>query len=103
MPDDFNEAEDVFVYDLVTGSNRLVSFNLGNFSSAESGSRGKAASADGRYVLFTSAASDLVYYDFNGTTDVFLRDLWSNITSLVSYTYLWFLWKCLGRISCNER
>ena len=41
-------------------------------------------SADGRFVVFTSAASDLVADDRNGQVDVFLRDLQKRETVLVS-------------------
>jgi Tol biopolymer transport system component len=41
-------------------------------------------SDDGRYVAFVSAASDLVPGDTNGVQDVFVRDLVSGTTTLVS-------------------
>lgn len=41
-------------------------------------------SADGRFVVFTSEASDLAPLDQNGMIDVFLRDLETGSTSLVS-------------------
>ncbi|TML06018.1 MAG: hypothetical protein E6G41_08790 [Actinobacteria bacterium] len=41
-------------------------------------------SADGRFVVFESAASNLVAGDTNGAPDVFLRDLQTGTTSLVS-------------------
>ena len=41
-------------------------------------------SADGRFVVFTSNASDLVAGDTNGATDVFVRDLSTGTTQLVS-------------------
>jgi hypothetical protein len=52
--------------------------------------RGNRASFDptlsfnGRFVLFTSRASDLVENDFNGTTDIFLFDRWNNFTACLS-------------------
>ena len=65
----------VDVFGVVT---RLVSINRfgtgsGNGSSS---AQGRVISADGRFVAFSSAASDLVANDTNGTTDdVFVRDL----------------------------
>ena len=53
--------------------------NQGNSSSERS-----AASADGRYVAFESAASNLVAGDTNGVSDVFLRDTVSGSTTRVS-------------------
>jgi Tol biopolymer transport system component len=41
-------------------------------------------SADGRYVVFTSVATDLVPNDDNGVSDVFLRDRQTGTTKLVS-------------------
>jgi Tol biopolymer transport system component len=41
-------------------------------------------SADGRYVVFESAASNLVAGDANGAPDVFVRDLQTGTTKLVS-------------------
>src|SRR5215210_4159467 len=45
-----------------------------------SGSGQQAISADGRYVSFTSFASNLVAGDTNGTSDVFVRDRQSGET-----------------------
>ena len=45
-------------------------------------------SADGRFVAFTSKASDLVANDANGTADVFVRDLQRGTTALVSVNRL---------------
>jgi Tol biopolymer transport system component len=50
----------------------------GNFSNEP------AISANGRYVAFTSAASDLVRRDTNDTWDVFVRDLRKGVVSRVS-------------------
>ena len=41
-------------------------------------------SANGRYVLFQSSASDLGPNDTNGVADVYVRDLQSNVNFLVS-------------------
>jgi len=41
-------------------------------------------SANGRYVVFTSTASNLVPGDNNGLQDVFVRDTWNSTTTLVS-------------------
>ncbi|MFG3223707.1 TolB family protein [Kitasatospora sp. NPDC048194] len=40
-------------------------------------------SADGRYAVFTSSATNLVPGDTNGKSDVFVRDLWSGRTERV--------------------
>ena len=52
----------------------LVS-SAGNPGNGDSGTRGGIAiSDDGRYVVFTSTASNLVTGDANGTQDVFVHD-----------------------------
>jgi Ca2+-binding RTX toxin-like protein len=43
-------------------------------------------SADGRYVVFISTASNLVAGDNNGVADIFRKDLWTGVVELVSAT-----------------
>ena len=80
---DTNGLRDVFVRDLVSGTNYLVSVNT-NGMSGNGLSMDPAISGDGRYVVFTSGSSDLVANDTNNATDVFLRDLQTGTTTLVS-------------------
>ncbi|MFD0275602.1 TolB family protein [Kitasatospora sp. NPDC127111] len=47
---------------------------------------GNALSAEGRYAVFSSAASNLVPGDTNGRIDVFTRDRWTGRTERVSLT-----------------
>ena len=61
-----------------------MSVNRFGTGSGNSGSRDPRISADGRFVAFDSAASDLVANDTNGTNDVFVRDLQLGTTTLVS-------------------
>ena len=80
---DNNGTEDVFVYDRVAGTNERVSVStLGVESNGDS--YGPAISADGRYVAFTSSASNLTTVDGNGELDIFVRDRVSRTTVLVS-------------------
>ena len=58
--------------------------NGGGQASGASGQYGLAASDDGRYVTFSSFATDLVAGDLNGMQDVFLRDRLLGTTVLVS-------------------
>lgn len=51
---------------------------------SNAGSTGGVISADGRWVAFTSPASNLVDGDTNGESDVFLHDLATGETTLVS-------------------
>lgn len=48
------------------------------------GSYDAAISADGRYIAFTSDASNLVSGDLNGVSDVFVRDTAEGLTTLIS-------------------
>ena len=85
VPFDTNGFRDVFVRDLFGGSNLLVSVST-NGGVANGTSWEPAISPDGRYVVFTSDATDLVPGDTNNTADVFLRDLALGQTWLVSVT-----------------
>ena len=75
---------DVFVRDLQLGTTTLVSVNRFGTGSGNGFSFSPEISADGRFVAFSSAASDLVANDTNGTGDVFVRDLQLGTTTLVS-------------------
>lgn len=55
-----------------------------NGTQADLRSKQPSISADGRYVAFASDASNLVDGDFNGVTDIFVRDLVKNTTTRVS-------------------
>ena len=82
---DTNGVADVFVRDRQTGTTERVSVDsAGNQGNSTSGTFGFTISADGRYVAFESAASNLVPGDTNGTSDVFLRDRQLGTTVRVS-------------------
>src|SRR5262249_55551822 len=70
------------------GDTELVSRSLdGPAAGSSSGQQHSAAlSADGRFVAFVSAASNLVPDDTNGTADVFVRDRLNDTTERVSVT-----------------
>ncbi|MGE3844123.1 MAG: IPT/TIG domain-containing protein, partial [Vicinamibacterales bacterium] len=80
---DTNNAYDVFVRDRVANVTTRVSV-------ASDGTQGNASSLtprisrDGRYVAFTSSASNLVAGDTNGERDVFVHDRQSGETTRVS-------------------
>jgi YD repeat-containing protein len=84
---DTNGLLDVFVKDLITGNTTRASVSSeGNQASGASvtGGSSPALSPEGRYVAFGSDAANLVPSDTNGHTDIFLHDLWSGETELVS-------------------
>jgi len=61
----------------------LVSVNPDGVAGSGASSH-PSVSADGRFVAFQSLASDLVPGDTNGTSDVFVRDLLTGVTTRVS-------------------
>jgi phosphopantothenate synthetase len=74
----------VFVHDLKTGVTKLVSVNITGITSGNSDSFNPVLSADGRFIAFSSTATDLAGNDTNGATDVFVRDLKTGKTVLTS-------------------
>ena len=85
---DANAAGDIFVYDRQAGTPSRVSLaSNGAEANGISGGWGRSAiSADGRYVAFVSAATNLVAGDTNDVNDIFVRDR-----------------QQIGRASCRER
>ena len=80
---DTNAARDVFVHDNQTGETTRVSVS-GSGSDANGDSFAPSISADGRYVAFSSFASNLVAGDSNGADDIFVRDRQAGTTTRVS-------------------
>jgi Tol biopolymer transport system component len=80
---DTNGQRDVFVRDAVSGRTALVSVGAGGVP-GNGESREPSISADGRYVAFNSSASNLVAGDTNTSLDVFVRDLKTGRTTLIS-------------------
>ncbi len=71
---DTNGATDMFVKDTLTGITTRVSVDSSG-AQANAASTGGDISADGRYVVFESTASNLVAGDTNGVGDIFVKDL----------------------------
>jgi Tol biopolymer transport system component len=80
---DSNGANDVFVKDLQSGAIQRVSTDAAG-AQGNGGSYNAQFSADGRYVVFESGASNLVAGDSNGMRDVFVKDLQSGAIQRVS-------------------
>ena len=80
---DTNGTQDAFIKDTQTGETIRV-------SSASDGTQGngsssvRAISADGRFVAFYSAASNLVNDDINGVQDAFVKDTLTGETRIIS-------------------
>jgi Tol biopolymer transport system component len=76
-------SQDIFIHDRVSGATTRVSVGTGG-TQANNISQAPKISADGRYVAFYSAASNLVAGDTNARTDVFVRDRVTGVTTRVS-------------------
>jgi Tol biopolymer transport system component len=83
VPDDTNGRDDVFVRDRKTGETTRVSVGPGG-TEADGNSSPSGLSADGRFVLFFSYATNLVSGDTNGAADVFVHDRKTGTTERVS-------------------
>jgi|CXWL01.1.fsa_nt_gi Tol biopolymer transport system component len=81
-------ALQVYRFDRVTGTSRLVSVVHGTTTSAANGdSKAFGLSSDGRFALFMSTATNLVPgSDSNGLFDSFLADLTLGTMALVSHS-----------------
>ena len=93
VPGDTNGKSDVFIHDRLTGQTSLVSVNSNGIQGNDHSGGGSpfifipgasAISVGGRFVSFTSIASNLVDGDTNAEADVFLRDRLTNKTTRVS-------------------
>jgi Tol biopolymer transport system component len=83
VPGDTNNTDDIFVRDRLTNTTTLVSLDSAG-NQGNNYSYSPSLSDDGRFVAFTSIASNLVPGDTNRRRDVFLRDTLTNTTTLVS-------------------
>lgn len=85
VPEDTNTASDVYLHDLTSGTTTLVSVNQAGTASGNDQSFAPALSQDGTKVAFGSAASDLTSTPVGQySTNVFVRDLTTGTTSLVT-------------------
>jgi Tol biopolymer transport system component len=85
VPNDTNNEPDVFVRDLLTGTTTLVSVGASGGPAWDSPSVGPVISGPGRYVVFISAATNLVTgQGVTAAANVFRRDLQTATTVLVS-------------------
>lgn len=82
-PNDLNTTWDVFVRDLQASSTILVSVAQSGSSGDDYSDRG-SIDGSGRYVAFSSGATNLIVGDTNGIEDVFVRDLQGALTVRVS-------------------
>jgi Tol biopolymer transport system component len=87
VTDDLNNRADIFLY--LVDADQLTHITLGPTGTGSNGnSTFPKLSLDGRWLIFQSEADDLVPNDINHTTDIFLHDLESGLTTLVSLSPL---------------
>lgn len=87
VPGDTNQVFDIFVRDLRRGTTRRVSVSSDGVEGNSGSTRGAAIDASGRFIAFGSFASNLVPGDFNGASDVFLRDLVRGTTTRLTKAF----------------
>lgn len=80
---DTNGTADIFVRDVVAGTTTRVSVDSAG-NQADDSSSGEGISADGRYVAFSSRATNLVAGDTNAVSDIFVHDRFLGLTERVS-------------------
>src|SRR5262249_14224623 len=76
-------CSDVYVHDRASGQTMRISVSSDG-TQGNDASFAPSVSADGRYVLFTSLASNLVANDTNGASDAFIHDRLLHTTTRVS-------------------
>ncbi len=80
---DTNNVSDVFLHDTQTGQTRRISVDSKG-TEGNDYSDSPSISADGRWVAFTSSASNLVSGDTEGHSDVFVHDTLTHETIRIS-------------------
>lgn len=83
VPGDTNGVEDIFVRDRVSRTTTRVSVDTAGVQ-GDGDSYDPAISADGRFIAYSSEATNLVPGDTNGEDDIFVYDRATGITSRVS-------------------
>jgi Tol biopolymer transport system component len=84
VPGDVNDLSDIFVHDRNTGVTERVSVDSEGNEANGISYYTSAINADGRYVAFSSLASNLVAGDTNDKTDIFVHDRQTGATTRVS-------------------
>ncbi len=83
---DSNSYGDVFFHDLKSGKTELISVATDGKSGNDL-SFWSSVSSDGRFVVFMSQATNLVASDTNASWDIFLRDMTTHETRIISNGY----------------
>ncbi len=91
-----SKTNQVYLYDFLGSTNLLVSRSTNSAAPAYGSSDSPDISADGRFVAYRSAATDIVPGDANGMPDILLFDRQTGATTLLSLS--WF-----GNFAANSR
>jgi Tol biopolymer transport system component len=83
VANDANDVDDVFVRDRATGTTERVSVDSAG-GEADYGGQGPVISGNGRFVAFSSDATNLDAGDTNGWEDCFVHDRVTGLTECVS-------------------
>lgn len=83
VSDDTNNNADIYLHDRDTGETTRISVHT-NGSEGNAASHAPSISEDGRWISFTSRASNLIDNDSNNAMDVFLHDRQNATTRRVS-------------------
>ncbi|MEG4589357.1 calcium-binding protein [Microcoleus sp. MOSTC5] len=83
VPGDTNNNSEIFVRDTLTNTITRVSVDSAG-NQANAGSFGPSISTDGKFVAFSSNASNLVSGDTNDNSEIFVRDTLTNTITRVS-------------------
>lgn len=81
---DNNYTNDIYLHDFVSGTNLLVSRNFASTAAAAGAADSPAISPDGRFIAYRSFATNCVPGDSNNVPDLFLYDVSSGATTLLS-------------------
>ena len=84
-PNDFNNTQDIFLYNRQTGTTTLITRTPGGFSANGSSGRPQI-SHGGEYIVFASSASNLVSGDTNNFEDIFLYEIATGNIRRISLT-----------------
>ena len=96
VPGDTNGTTDIYLYDFQAQTNLLISRSYAWDGAPNGASDSPAISADGRFIAYRSAATDIVPGDTNGVPDVFLFDRLTRSTWLLSVS-------AFGSFAANNR
>ena len=86
VPNDTNNARDIFVHNRITGETKLVSISS-NGTQGNTDANDPDLSGNGQFVTFYSLSNTLTSGDTNNATDNFVHDIMTGKTELVSKAY----------------